>query len=260
MRPVLFLALLAPLCAQQSTPWRDPSPHTVQFVTVDKSVRLEVLDWGGSGKPIVLLAGGGNTAHVFDDFAPKLTANFHIYGITRRGFGASGFAATKDGADRLGADVLAIIDALKLNKPVLVGHSIGGAELSWMAAAHPDRVAGLVYLEAGYPYAFYDGNGPSMEEFQIVGPHPTPAAADLASFSALQNWIAQNLEYRTPEAELRQVWASTTDGRPTKFRDAPGSQILTTIIQETKRHADISAPALVIFAIPQGSGELDRQQ
>ncbi len=91
--PPLLIALLAPLHSQESASWRDPSPHTVRFVTVDKKVRLEVLDWGGSGRPVVLLAGGGNTAHVFDEFAPKLTANCHIYGITRRGFGASSFSA-----------------------------------------------------------------------------------------------------------------------------------------------------------------------
>jgi pimeloyl-ACP methyl ester carboxylesterase len=86
---------------------------------VDKNVRVEVLDWGGSGRAIILLAGGGNTAHVFDEFAPKLTADFRVYGITRRGFGASGFSATDDPADRLGDDVVAVIDAFKLNRPVL---------------------------------------------------------------------------------------------------------------------------------------------
>src|SRR5216117_4585605 len=84
---------IAPLYSQQSASWRDPSSHTVQFVSVDKNVRLEVLDWGGSGGPVVLLAGGGHTAHVFDEFAPKLTADYHVYGITRRGFGASSFSA-----------------------------------------------------------------------------------------------------------------------------------------------------------------------
>ena len=34
---------------QSGTAWRDPSPHQVRFVTVDSSVRLEVLDWEGSG-------------------------------------------------------------------------------------------------------------------------------------------------------------------------------------------------------------------
>ena len=89
---MLLLFPTVPLHAQETAPWKDPAPHTTRFVTVEKSVRLEVLDWGGSGKPLVLLAGGGDTAHVFDDFAPKLTTSFHVYGITRRGFGQSGFS------------------------------------------------------------------------------------------------------------------------------------------------------------------------
>jgi Alpha/beta hydrolase family len=125
---ILFLALQAPLYSLQSaSSWRDTSPHDVRFVAVDKDVRLEVLDWGGSGRPLVLLAGGGNTAHIFDQFAPKLTAKNRVYGITRRGFGASDFSVTGSAVDRLRDDVLAVIDALKLNRPVLVGHSIAGA-------------------------------------------------------------------------------------------------------------------------------------
>jgi pimeloyl-ACP methyl ester carboxylesterase len=95
------VSLAAPLYPQPTT-WKDPSPHTTRFVSADDNVRLEVLDWGGSGRPLVLLAGGGDTADVFDDFAPKLSAGYHVYGITRRGFGASGFSARNFGADRLG--------------------------------------------------------------------------------------------------------------------------------------------------------------
>jgi non-heme chloroperoxidase len=250
--PIVFVALLAPLYSQQPASWRDPAPHAVRFVTVDKTVRLEVLDWGGSGRPVVLLAGGGNTAHVFDEFAPKLTANYHVYGITRRGFGASGFSASENGIDRLRDDVLAVIDALKLNRPVLVGHSIAGAELSSVGTSHPDRVAGLVYLEAGYPYAFDNGKGPTMKEFQeIRGPQsPSPGGSDLASFTALQKWDAQVYGFRMPEAEFRQTWDSTSDGRPRKARDFPGSQTFMTIMMGTKRYTDIPVPALVIFASP----------
>jgi pimeloyl-ACP methyl ester carboxylesterase len=107
----------------------------VQFVAVDDNVRLEVLDWGGSGRPVVLLTGLGDTAHVFDEFAPKLTASHHVYGITRRGFGASSAPASGYSADRLGDDVLAILDTLKLSGTVLVGHSVAGEELSYVGWA-----------------------------------------------------------------------------------------------------------------------------
>ncbi|MCC7153335.1 MAG: alpha/beta hydrolase [Bryobacterales bacterium] len=251
-RLMLLVALLAPVYSQQSTGgWRDPSPHTVRFVTVEKDVRLEVLDWGGSGRSVVLLAGGGQTAHVYDEFATKLTNSFHVYGITRRGFGASGFSPSENGVDRLRDDVLAVIDALKLNRPVLVGHSIAGAELSSVGTLHPDRVAGLVYLEAGYPYAFDNGKGPAMKDFQIAGPQPpNPSAFDLASFSALQQWDAQVYGFRMPEAEFRQTWDSASGGRPRRVRDSPGLKTLMAIMMGTKRYADIPVPALVIFAIP----------
>ena len=151
--PIFFTATLF---AQDSNGWHDSSPHKVQFVTVDKDVKLEVLDWGGTGRPVVLLTGLGNTAHVFDDFAPKLTSQYHVYGITRRGFGASSIPPSGYSADRFGDDVLAVLDALKLDHPVLVGHSVGGEELSSVATRYPERVAGLVYLDAAYFYAYYD--------------------------------------------------------------------------------------------------------
>ncbi len=146
--------------ATGATAWqRDSSPHTVRMVPVDKDVKLEVLDWGGTGRPVVLLAGLGNSAHVFDEFALKLTAKYHVYGVTRRGFGASSapeFTAANYSADRLGDDVLAVMAALKIDRPVVVGHSIAGEELSSIGSRHPEKVAGLVYLDAGYGYAMYD--------------------------------------------------------------------------------------------------------
>ncbi len=166
----IMLCLMATTCTapgganahkQRPAAWHDPSPHTVHFVTVEKDVKLEVLDWGGTGRPLVLLAGLGNTAHVFDNFAPKLTPQYHVYGITRRGFGGSSEPKPDDGnysADRLGDDVLAVLNALKIERPVLVGHSIAGEELSSVGSRYPKRVAGLVYLDAGYCYAYYGGS------------------------------------------------------------------------------------------------------
>jgi pimeloyl-ACP methyl ester carboxylesterase len=144
--------------AQPAAPKPDTSPHTVQMVPVAEGVELEVLDWGGSGPPLVFLAGMGFTAHDFDTFAPRFVAAHHVYAITRRGFGASS-KPTPDGtnysADRLGDDVLAVMDSLKLDRPVLAGHSAGGEELSSVASRHPEKLAGVVYLDAAYGYAYY---------------------------------------------------------------------------------------------------------
>lgn len=139
--------------ATKETAWAlDQSPHKVSFVQIDSGVKLEVLDWGRSGRPLVLLTGLGNNAHVFDPFAPKLKTKYHVFAITRRGYGASDTpaqTAANYSANRLGDDVIAVLDALHLTQPLLVGHSIAGEELSYIGSRHPERVAGLVYLDAG---------------------------------------------------------------------------------------------------------------
>jgi non-heme chloroperoxidase len=143
----------------------DHSSHTMKLVPIDKDVKLEVLDWGGTGRPMIFLAGMGNTAHNFDRFAPQFTAKYHVYGITRRGFGASSKPAPANGnysADRLGGDVLAIMDALKLSRPILIGHSFAGEEMSSIGSRYPERVAGLIYLEAAYGFAYYDPARPDL--------------------------------------------------------------------------------------------------
>jgi len=238
-----LLFLISPLYSQGTT----------RFVTVDDGVRLEVLDWGGSGRPLVLLAGGGDTAHVFDDFAPKLTAGCHVYGITRRGFGASGFSARNFGPDRLGDDVLKVIDSLKLTRPVLAAHSLGGEELSSVASRHPERIAGVIYLDAAYPYAFDNGKGPHMEDIQALhGPQfPEPGNADLASFRALSEYYVRMNGFAFPEGELREEWQSTPEGRVTRRRDSPGGPLLMTGL---KKYTEIRVPALAIFANPHALG------
>jgi hypothetical protein len=75
--------------AAQPADCLDVTPHEVTFVTVELGVRLEVLDFGGSGETMVLLAGGGDNAHVWDDFAFQFTDYFRVIGITRRGYGRS---------------------------------------------------------------------------------------------------------------------------------------------------------------------------
>jgi non-heme chloroperoxidase len=156
---LLPVVLSVALLNAQNTQTTDTSPHTVQMISVEPDVKLEVLDWGGTGRALILLAGFGDTAHVFDKFAPKLTAAYHVYGITRRGFGKSSKPApvTENyNSARLGDDVLAVIGALHLDHPILAGHSLAGEELSYIGLHRPNAVAGSIYLDAGYIYALYD--------------------------------------------------------------------------------------------------------
>jgi non-heme chloroperoxidase len=226
---VLQFTTLA-LSAQQSA-WQDPSKHEIQFVTVENGVRLEVLDWGGSGRALVLLAGSGNTAHVFDDFAGKLTRFSRVYGITRRGFGASSRPTFGYTDQRLADDVLQVLDSLKIVAPVLVGHSMAGNELTTLASQHPGRVSGLVYLDAGADPRDFPASDPTyMELF-----HKLPAGSRPPFPPAM------------PEAELR----NTFDASVLKA------------IGEGTRHRDysrITAPVLSLFAVSGSDTSADPQE
>ena len=112
---VLGLPVLARDLSQPDSAWRDPSPHQVRRVTVDSSFDLQVLDWGGSGTPIVLL-GCYLSAHIYDEFAPRLTNRFHVYGITRRGIGESDKPAAGYSVQRSANDVLEVLDSLNLQR------------------------------------------------------------------------------------------------------------------------------------------------
>ena len=123
---LFFLAVsVASLTGQGST----PEHPRVQLIPVGQDVNIEALDWGGTGRPLIFLAGAGNDAHIFETFAPKFVPHYHVYAFTRRGFGASShpaYVTSNYTAERLGSDVLAVISALKISHPVLAGHSLAG--------------------------------------------------------------------------------------------------------------------------------------
>jgi non-heme chloroperoxidase len=244
-----------PLELRRATPktaWSlDPTPHRVQFVVVDKDVKLEVLDWGGAGRPVVLLAGLGNNAHVFDRFALKLTAAYHVFGITRRGFGVSSAPATGYAAARLGDDVLAVLETLKISKPVLVGHSIAGGELSSIGSRHPDKVAGLIYLDAAYGYGFYDeAQGDfdvDMNALQAKLGQLRESAYSKAIIQELLDTLLPNFE-RDLREEVKNQDAMPPAVRATQY--APFTGAAAAVLAGTQKHTRIPVPTLAIYAVP----------
>jgi pimeloyl-ACP methyl ester carboxylesterase len=242
--------------ATKETAWADPSPHRVQFVPAEKNVKLEVLDWGGSGKPLMLLAGLGNSAHIFDRFAPKLTNSYHVYGITRRGFGASSAPVPSGGttysSDRLGDDVLAVLDALKLNRPVLAGHSLAGEELSSLGSRYPDRISGLIYLEAGYSYAYYDRSrgdfGIDLADLRKKLEQLSPTKTPPNRRQLIEELLATTLPGF--ERDLRGALKNPAEDAAAQQPPAQVSPITEAIMAGMEKYTDIRVPVLAIFAVP----------
>ena len=260
--PFMRVCAIAGLCiltsaarntiAPETATWRDPSPHHLAFVTVDNGVKLEVLDWGGNGRAVVLLA-GYQTAHEYDDIAPKLTAFCHVYGITRRGFGASSRPHSGYTAQRSAEDVLQVLDALKLDHPVLAGHSFGGEDLFTIGAAHPTRVAGLVFFDSAddpkLPSSAYGVAEVDTKRLpaSLTMPEPQP---DNSSFQAFRESQLKAHGVMEPEAELRQRYPVNSDGSigedstPKWVRDAIFAGI------QKPKYSNIHAPVLAILTLP----------
>ena len=245
---LLFLSISSS-CLRAQPDCHDTSPHTIKFVETERGIHLEVLDWGGHGRPIILLAGSGNTAHIYDDFAPKLTGLGHIYGITRRGFGRSSHPTTGYSQQRLADDVLSVIQQLKLSKPVLVGHSMAGEELTSLGSEHSDLLAGLVYLAAGAdPKDFPASNKEYMElarelpEAMQGGPAQTDA--DRKSPEAMSRWLSNRVHVPFPVGEVCEANVITKEGRVEDFPDGDRIHTMVGDGAEKRDYSLISVPIL----------------
>ncbi len=258
-----LLAVAAPSSSQQ-TEWKDPSPHVVKLLEVDTDVRLEVLDWGGSGPALLLLAGGGDTAHVFDDLAPTLAKRYRVVGVTRRGHPGSSAPATGYGVARLAEDVVRVMDAVGLKTPVVVGHSFAGEEMHVLGARYAIRISGLVYVDA----AFDRGDDADSEAFNAVArtlpTAPSPKEGDLASFTALRAHL-EKYGGAGPEAHLRTRWTANADGT-VKGMYTPDRAIIQAMVQEMRaafkkpyNPERIRVPAVAIYAIPKSADDLIRR-
>jgi len=216
----------------------DKSPHKSGFVTAN-GIKMHYLDWGGTGDVIIMLAGLGNDAHVFDELAPSFTDRFHVIGLTRRGFGETERpAAGYDTATRV-EDIRTFMDAMKIARAHLVGHSLAGDEMTLFAAKYPQRVIKMVYLDAAY-----DRTKNFSCVFDQPGGWPPPAfrriVAESLNCPGWEKITAPDL----PPPDMLNVQVST-------MRSA---------MQFHPDYTKVKAPSLAIYAdidIPEAPGKLD---
>ncbi|REJ08218.1 alpha/beta hydrolase [Microbacterium bovistercoris] len=107
---------------------------------------IHYVDGGGSGRPVVFTHGAGMDSESFAAQARAVQdAGYRGIRWDLRGHGASTLAAgTRFSAEDALADLGALVDELRLQHPILVGHSLGGNLSQAYVRAHPDRAGGLV--------------------------------------------------------------------------------------------------------------------
>jgi non-heme chloroperoxidase len=218
----------------------DKSTHRSSTVTAN-GIKMHYLDWGGTGDVIILLAGFGNDAHVFDEIAPSFVDKFHVIGLTRRGFGETDRpAAGYDTATRV-EDIRAFMDAQKITRAHLVGHSLAGDEMTQFATLYPQQVIKIVYLDAAYDRRKLfscvndqPGGGLPPAYMRIVG--------EAMNCPGWEKIVAPDM----PPADMLNVQVSTMKSA-TKFQPD---------------YKKVKAPSLAIYAdadLPQNAGKVDEE-
>lgn len=125
----------------------EPISHRIKGA---HGLELHLLEWSTEGVPLVLLHGLGNEAHLWDDFVPSVASHYRVLALDQRGHGDSDWdPEARYDAAAMTDDLEAVLDALAIDRFVLIGFSMGGRVSMTFAGRHPERLAGLVITDIG---------------------------------------------------------------------------------------------------------------
>jgi pimeloyl-ACP methyl ester carboxylesterase len=121
-----------------------------QFVDIGDGVTVHLRDEGPKDAPAILLLHGSNAdLHTWEPWVAALTSQYRVIRFDQVGHGLTGPDPAHDySRANYVADVLAVADKLGLERFIIGGNSMGGKHALAFAIAHPDRVSGLVLVDA----------------------------------------------------------------------------------------------------------------
>jgi pimeloyl-ACP methyl ester carboxylesterase len=218
------------------------------FIDADK-LKFHYLDWGGSGPPLILLHGLGDSPYIFEGIAESLQNNFRIIACSKRWHGKSEAVDSIFDMETLAGDLKILLDSMSIEKANLLGWSMGGSEITEFAIRYPERTDKLIYLEAGYDL--------SDEAFRTILKNipvsPFPDKVDLYSLDAYRSWYHKfwfgDIEWNhILESNLVASTSINSDGSVmTRPNDRISKSFLESIMSYHRDYKKIQAPALAIF-------------
>jgi len=143
-----------------------PEGWTDSYVLAN-DIRIHYWRTGGD-KPVMIMAhGSSDNGLCWTNLARELEADYDIIMFDARGHGLSDPPSRSDGVDAQCEDLAGLIRELGLEKPILMGHSMGSSSVAWFAARYPD-IPGAVILE-----------DPGLIPRPNRNPGTTPSEADI---------------------------------------------------------------------------------
>jgi pimeloyl-ACP methyl ester carboxylesterase len=111
-------------------------------------VRIHYWRTGGAGKPVIVMAHGvTDSALCWASFARRLENDYDIIMYDARGHGLSDKPAGSYSIETQAADLVALVAALGLDRPTLMGHSMGGSTVTRAASDHPDLARAVILVD-----------------------------------------------------------------------------------------------------------------
>ena len=144
-------------------------------------VHLAVRDFGGTGRPFLLLHGLAGQSAEWSDTASWLADLGHVVALDARGHGRSDRRPADVSPSAAVADVVTVVEQLDLGPAVLIGQSLGGHTGFRVAADHPDLVRGLVVADAS-PDEGEPSAPAALRHALERWPVPFPGPADVAEY------------------------------------------------------------------------------
>jgi pimeloyl-ACP methyl ester carboxylesterase len=233
---------------------------TTSEVVSSDGVKLAVRDLGGRGRALLLVHGLASSSHIFDLVAPRLLEDFHVVAYDQRGHGESGKPSSRYGFERVASDATEVIDALGLERPIVLGHSWGANVVLELSVRKPSLVSGAILLDGGFSSMRDRMDWPTAR--QTLAP-PQIAGMHVEEFlSMVRGSMSRSLEV-TPEIESVALSLMRVDGggriRPRLSR-ANHLRILHALwAQDVGRLlARVSVPTLVVGTRRPDAPEEDR--
>lgn len=142
---------------------------TERFIEAN-GLRFHLYDWGGAGRPVVLLHGLASNARIWDFVAPLVAEHARVVAVDQRSHGLSQGPDSGYGFDETTADLGAIISALGFERPVIAGHSWGASVAVEFAARCPEVPAGIVLVDGAVFSPRSDGSSWAEIEQRLAPP------------------------------------------------------------------------------------------
>jgi esterase len=129
----------------------DPHVRYSSRNVVARHLRFNVLDWGPENAPVIFcLHGGHQSAHSWDLVSLSLARHYRVIAPDQRGHGDTEWARSASYSNlEMAADAAALVDALGLTRPLIMGHSMGGRNTLLCALKNPALARALVTVDIG---------------------------------------------------------------------------------------------------------------